>query len=60
MREDLSDADLLALCQPLDQQLAWRYVAYKYLLQSDPEARRLLPQVGSLKGGSRIESALST
>ena len=59
MREDLADADILALCQPLDQQLAWRYVAYKYLLQADPEARRPLSQVGSLRGGGRYNVGLN-
>ena len=59
MRGDFADADLLALCKPLNQRLAWRYVAYKYLLQADPEARRPLSQVGSLRGGGRYNIGLN-
>ncbi len=55
----VDDADILNLCRPLTNQLAWRYVAYKYLLQPEPEAKRPLSIVGSLKGGGRYNIGLN-
>lgn len=53
MFERVDADDILSLCHPLTNQLAWRYVAYLYLLQPEPEANRPLSVVGSLRGGGR-------
>ena len=59
MIERVDDADVLNLCHPLNNQLAWRYVAYRYLLQPEPEAKRPLSIVGSLKGSGRYNIGLN-
>lgn len=53
MLEHVDADDILVLCHPLRNQLAWRFVAHRYLLQPDPEASRPLSVVGSLQGGGR-------
>ena len=53
MFERVDNAAILDLCHPLTNQLAWRYVAYRYLFQPEPEASRPLSVVGSLRGGGR-------